>query len=146
MKRITFLSLLFLLMIPVSAYALSWAYPFVVWEGKVYEVKQEDILTDHEIGKVIGEVKTRPNEMTGDYYKAASNAYPIGTKYYEIKGTSTSFEIAVEADNQWVKAVYVHNAPFHIMNLVSNGFYIVVVIIALMLLSVMFYTKKSKSP
>lgn len=143
MKKITLLSLLFLLMFSVSAHALSWAYPFVVWEGKVYEVKKDDILTDSEIGNVIGEVKTWPNEMTGDYYGNASNAYPKGTKYYEIKGTSTSFEIAVQEDDHWVKAIYVQKAPFHIMNIVSSSFFIAaIVIIALILFRVILRRKK----
>ncbi len=50
-----------------SVQALSWAYPFVVWNGNVYEVKEEKVL-ESEIGKSIGEVKTRPNNMTGNYY------------------------------------------------------------------------------
>jgi hypothetical protein len=58
MRKITLLCLL----ISSSVQALSWAYPFVVWKGKVYEVKQEDIISDSEIGKKIGEVKTKPND------------------------------------------------------------------------------------
>lgn len=41
----------------------------------------------------------------------------------EIKGTSTSFENAVQKDNPWVKAVYVQNAPFHIIILGTNFFF-----------------------
>lgn len=107
MKRITFLSIVLVCLISSSVKALSWAYPFVVWKGKVYEVKQEEILEDNEIAKIIGEVKTKPNDMTGDYYGDASNFYQKGTKYYEIKGVSTSTAIAIKEDNQWVKANYV---------------------------------------
>ena len=126
--------------------ALSWAIIFVVWEGKVYEVKQEEIIENTEIGKIIGEVKTKPDGMTGDYYGDASNFYPIGTKYYEIKGISTSDAIAIKEDNQWVKAVYVHKAPFHIMNILTNPFFIFsIVIIGLILIGVIFRNKKSRT-
>lgn len=146
MKRIMLLSLLLIFMISSSVQALSWAYPFVVWKGKVYEVKQEEIIEESEIGKIIGEVKTKPNDMTGDYYGDASNYYPKGTKYYEIRGTSTSTAIAVKEDNQWVKAVYVHKAPFHLMNIVSDLYFIsAVVIIALIIIGVIFRNNKSKN-
>ena len=66
-------------MISSSAQALDWAYPFLVWKGKVYkvehvlngnvrEVKQELILDKGEIGKIIGEVKRKANEYNGKYY------------------------------------------------------------------------------
>ncbi len=146
MKRITLLSLLLVFMISSNVQALSWAFSFVVWNGKVYEVKHEEIIADSEIGKVIGKVKTKPNEMTGSYYGNTSNYYPRGTKYYEIKGTSTSAKIAVKEDHQWVKAVYVHKAPFHIMNVFSNIYYIfAVVIIALIVVVIVFLIKKSKT-
>lgn len=125
MKKITLLSLSLLFMISSSVQALSWAIIFVVWEGKVYEVKQEEIIENSVIGNVIGEVKTTPDDMTGDYYGDASNFYSIGTKYYEIKGISTSDAIAIKEGNQWVKAVYVHKAPFHIMNILTNPFFII---------------------
>jgi hypothetical protein len=96
-----------------SAQALSWAYSFVVWKGKVYEVKDE-ILVDSQIGGSIGEVETWPNEMTGEYYGNASNVYPIGTKYFKVLDLPTSSAIAVEVgQGQWLKAVYTHDAPFH---------------------------------
>lgn len=146
MKKITFLSLIFVFLISSSVQALSWAIAFVVWEGKVYEIKQEDILGESEIGKMIGEVKTIPDDMMGDYYGDASNFYPIGTKYYEIKGISTSEAIAIKAENSWVKAVYVHKAPFHIMNILTNPLFIFsIVIITLILIGVILRTKKSSS-
>lgn len=146
MKRISLLSLLFIFMISSSVQALSWAYSFVVWKGKVYEVKHEEFIADSEIAKVIGEVKTKANDMTGKYYGDASNYYPKGTKYYAIKRTSTSIAIAVKENNRWVKAVFVHKAPFHIMNVISNIYFIsIVVIIALIRIGVIFFkTKKSK--
>ncbi|KOS62201.1 hypothetical protein FJQ98_17415 [Lysinibacillus agricola] len=146
MKRKTLLSLLLIFMISSSVQALSWAYPFVVWKEKVYEIKQEEFIENSKIGQIIGEVKTKPNGMTGKYYGDASNYYPKGTKYYEIKGTSTSTAIAVKEANQWVKAIYVHKAPFHIMNVISNIYFIsVAVIMALIVIGVMFRAKKSKN-
>ncbi|WP_066399563.1 hypothetical protein [Neobacillus mesonae] len=146
MKRIVSLSLLLIFMISSSVQALSWAYPFVVWKGKVYEVKQEEIIQNSEIGKIIGEVKTQPNDMNGNYYGDASNFYSKGTKYYEIKGTSTSNAIAVKEENQWVKAVYVHKAPFHIMNVISNLYFLsAVIIIALIIVGVILRNNKSKN-
>lgn len=143
MKRISLLSLLFIFMISSSTQALSWAYPFVVWKGKVYEVKQEEFIEHSEIDKVIGEVKTKPNDMTGKFYGDASNYYSKGTKYYAIKRTSTSIAIAVKENNRWVKADFVHKAPFHIMNIISNIYFIsIVVIIALMIIGVIFFKTK----
>ena len=146
MKRTMILSLLLVFIISTSVQALSWAYPFVVWKSKVYEVKQEEIVAASDIGKVIGKVKTKPDGMTGSYYGNASNHYPRGTKYYEIKGTSTSAEIAVKEDKHWVKAVYIHKAPFHILNIFSNKFFLfAVVMIALIVSGVVFRMKKSEN-
>ena len=123
-------------MISSSVQAFEWAYSFVVWDGKKYEVKEE-LIEESEIGKSIGKVKTQPyyySDYTDamKYYGNASNVYPIGTQYYEIKGIPTSDAIAIKEDNQWVKAVYVDKAPFHIMNILTNPFFIfTIVIIAL---------------
>ncbi|GAM12368.1 MULTISPECIES: hypothetical protein [Mesobacillus] len=120
MKRTLLFFILFILTITSSVQALSWAYPFVVWNGNVYEVKEEKVLAN-EIGEKIGEVKTKPNDMTGDYYGNASNAYPKGTKYFEINNISTKNAIAVEVgDNKWQKAVYVQQAPFHWMDILTK--------------------------
>lgn len=53
--------------------------------------------------------------MTGEYYGNASNHDPEGTQCYEIKGTSTFSAIALKEENQWVKAVFVNKAPFHLL-------------------------------
>ncbi|MGG3799643.1 hypothetical protein [Metabacillus fastidiosus] len=52
MKRIIFLSLILIFIISSSVQTLSWAYPFVVWKGNVYEVKQEEITEESKIGKL----------------------------------------------------------------------------------------------
>jgi hypothetical protein len=127
MRKITLFALLFIFIISSSVQALSWAIPFVVWKGKVYEVKQEEIISDSEIGKKLGEVKTVPDDMTGKYHGDASNYYPIGTKYFEIIGISTSKAIAVKEESQLVKAVYVHKAPFHILNVFSNPIFLITI-------------------
>lgn len=93
------------------------------------DVKNEELIEDNKIGKILGEVKTKPNDMTGNYYGNASNYYPKGTHYYEIKEVSTSTAIAVKEDRHWVKAVFVHRAPFHIMNVISNIYFISIVIL-----------------
>jgi hypothetical protein len=146
MRKITFLSLVLILMISSSVHALSWAISFVVLKGNVYEVKQEEMIEESEIGKVIGEVKTTPDDMTGEYYGDASNFYPKGTKYYAIKGIPTSKAIAIKNDNQYLKAVYVHKAPFHIMNVLTNIYFLSAVgIVALLIIRARFRFKKTNS-
>jgi len=94
----------------------------------VYEVKEETV-QESDIGKVIGEVKTKPNDMTGNYYGDASNAYSKGTKYFEIINISTGTAIAVEVEkNKWQKAVYANEAPFHWMNLFTKTPLLLIVI------------------
>ena len=143
MKKIAFLSLILVFIVSSSVQAHKWAYAFVVWDGKVYEVKEEQIIEESEIGKSIGEVKTKPNSNTYRYYGNASNYYPVGTPYYEIKGISTSTAIAVKVDDQWVKADYVEKAPYHVMNTITNLLIIVpIVIIPLILIGFMYRVKK----
>ena len=120
MRRIVQVLLLLIITTHSSAQALSWAYLFVVWNGNVYEVTEEEVI-EVDIGKAIGEVKRKANDMTGSYYGDASNFYPTETKYYAINGESTESTIAVEvAENQWIKAIYVHKAPFHWMDLLTK--------------------------
>ena len=110
MKRVICFFLVLLFFAQSSVQALDWAYAFVVWKGNVYEVTDEQVM-DTKIGKRIGEVKTKPNDMTGKYYGDASNSYPKGTPYFELKGVSTNEAIAVGVEeDHWVKAVYRHEA------------------------------------
>lgn len=128
MKKIVFF-ILFMLIFTSSAQALSWAYSFVVWNGNVYEVIEEKVV-ENVIGKSIGQVKTTPNDMTGEYYGDASNVYPIGTKYYEITNVSTDKAIAVETKkDQYQKAIFIREAPFHWMDIVPFLIFIVLIII-----------------
>lgn len=117
-----------------SAQALSWAYSFVVWNGNVYEMTDE-IVVENEIGEHIGEVKTTPNDMTGEYRGNASNEFPKGTKYYEINNVSTEIAIAVEIkENKFKKATYVHEAPFHWLEIVPYLILIVMVTVIIVVL------------
>lgn len=141
MKKIVYLCGLFVLLVASSAYALSWAYPFVVWKGNVYEVKQEEILDESSLGKVIGKVNVEADDMTGEYYGDASNYYKKGTKYYEIKGVPTAEAIAVEDGEHWVKAVYVHKAPFHMNNMLTHPLFKSAVILVIVI-GVGFYLRK----
>lgn len=85
---------------PAKAMATKWLYPFVVWDGYVYEVSEESVTA---IGDEIGQV-TKYSDMepqSGNF----SNAYPKGTKYFTIKGVSTEEALAVqESDGHYVKA------------------------------------------
>lgn len=140
LKKVVMFYLLFIFMYTSSVQALSWAYAFVVWDGKVYKVTEEKLL-DSEIGESIGEVETKPNDMTGNYYGNASNSYPKGTKYFKINDIPTSAVIAVEVeDDVWQKAVYVHKAPFHWMNLFTNIVPIIILIV-IFIICLLFFIK-----
>lgn len=140
--RMVLFLILFIFSFISSAQALSWAYSFVVWSGNVYEVTEETVL-ESKLGEVIGEVKTKPNDMTGNFYGNASNSYPKGTKYYEINGRSTESAIAVEVEEKrWVVAVYVHKAPFHWLDLVTK---ILPFLILIAIVIVILRIKKAKT-
>ncbi len=110
MRRVIGLVLL-LLSISLSAQALSWAYAFVVLDGRVYEVMEVAVL-EGDLGEVIGEVETMADDMDGSYYGDASNMYPIGTTYRKVSGEAMEDVIAVEDESGWKRAEYRHDAPF----------------------------------
>ena len=114
MKKVSAL-ILFLLSFSFSnsnVNALEWAYWFVVYDGKVYEVREEESVSTNDVGEVIGKVKTQADSHTGDYYGDASNYYEIGTRYFEIKDVSVKEAIAVEkSPNEFVKALYTYDRP-----------------------------------
>lgn len=86
--------------LPAKAMATKWLYPFVVWDGYVYEVSEESVTA---IGNEIGQVKKYSDmePQSGNF----SNTYPKGTKYYAIKGVSTEEALAVqESAGQYMKA------------------------------------------
>ena len=110
MRRIIGLLLLFL-SVSMSAQALSWAYAFVVLDGRVYEVMDVAVL-EADLGDVVGEVKTLADDMDGSFYGDASNMYPIGTTYRKVKGEVKEDVLAVEDGSGWKRAEYRHDAPF----------------------------------
>ncbi|NMH74389.1 hypothetical protein HF078_14970 [Bacillus sp. RO2] len=74
----------------------------------------DERLTKGEIGNEIGEVKRKADEYSGSYYGDSSNLYDKGTKYYDIEGVAPDTAIAIEErSGEWVKAVYLNEAPFH---------------------------------
>jgi len=110
MRRVIGLVLL-LLSISLSAQALSWAYAFVVLDGRVYEVMDVAVL-EADLGEVVGEVKTMADDMDGSYYGDASNMYPVGTTYRKVNGEAMEDVLAVEDGSEWKRAEYRHDAPF----------------------------------
>ncbi|WP_058764271.1 hypothetical protein [Exiguobacterium chiriqhucha] len=110
MRRVIGLVLL-LLSVSLSPQALSWAYAFVVLDGRVYEVMDVAVL-EADLGEVVGEVKTMADDMDGSYHGDASNMYPIGTTYRKVSGEAMEDVIAVEDESGWKRAEYRHDAPF----------------------------------
>lgn len=110
MRRVTWLVVM-LLSITVATHALSWAYAFVVLDGRVYEVMDVAVL-EGDLGEVVGEVKTLADDMDGSYYGDASNMYPIGTTYRKVNGEAIENVLAVEDESGWKRAEYRHDAPF----------------------------------
>lgn len=99
--RMVYFCLLMMIIVPTNAVATSWVYPFVVWDGYMYEVTDEKVTTiENEIGAV-----TKYSDMK-EYGGNFSNAYPKGTKYFAIKGMDTEIAIAVEVDKgNYLKAI-----------------------------------------
>ncbi|WP_445002706.1 hypothetical protein [Exiguobacterium alkaliphilum] len=122
MRRVTWLVVM-LLSITVSVHALSWAYAFVVMDGRVYEVMDVAVL-ESDLGDVVGEVKTMADDMDGSYYGDASNMYPLGTKYRAVDGESIEDVIAVEDESGWKRAEYRHDAPFSLRDHLDTVAYV----------------------
>lgn len=138
MKQII-LTIGMILLLTTTASALSWAYAFVVYNGNVYEVTDQ-VVSELEIDQQIGEEKSKPNDQTGDYYGNASNFYDIGTKYYQIKGTSHKEAIAVESgEGQYKKAEFRHKAPIG-SRIPYKG--IIYGVLIFLLISLMIYWRK----
>ena len=114
-----------------AVHALDWAISFVVWKGNVYEVHTDEFLDEHDIGKKIGQVTTRPSQITGEFYANASNTFPVGTTYFKIDQIDTAEAIAVKDGEKWLKATYSYKAPAHILNLVIHPAFFVGIIIVI---------------
>ncbi|MFN4214133.1 hypothetical protein [Exiguobacterium sp.] len=124
MRRVPWL-IVILLSITVSVHALSWAYAFVVLDGRLYEVT-DVVVTEAELGEVVGEVKTMADDMTGRHYGDASNMYPIGTKYREVIGEPIEDVMAVEDGSEWKRAEYIRDAPFSLRDHLDTVAYVAV--------------------
>lgn len=82
----------------------DWAMNFVVWDGKAYEIVDEEVPQDA-ISDKIGEV-TLYSDQEGVYSDGFSNKLPEGTVLYAAKDTDTSEYIAVSlADGRYAKAI-----------------------------------------
>lgn len=110
MRRVGWMVAL-LLSVSLSAHALSWAYAFVVLDGRVYEV-MDVVVLESDLGDVVGKVKTMADDMDGSYYGDASNMYLIGTTYRAVKGEAVEEVLAVEDGPEWKRAEYRYDAPF----------------------------------
>lgn len=110
MRRVGWLVAL-LLSVSLSVHALSWAYAFVVLDGRVYEV-MDVVVLESDLGDEVGEVETMADDMDGSYYGDASNMYPVGTTYRSVKGETVEDVLAVEDESGWKRAEYRHEAPF----------------------------------
>ncbi|MFC3211648.1 hypothetical protein [Planomicrobium okeanokoites] len=144
MKKIIPLVLLMVFVFCGTAHALSWAYPFVVWEGRLYEVAEEDPLPQSAIAGPIGRVVTMADDMSGAYYGNASNYYPIGTVYYAIKGRDPAATIAVEAEGEYLRADYRQESMFRFMNLLLDQRILMGIILAIMTLIILFARRKDR--
>ncbi|WP_404346860.1 hypothetical protein LG311_14425 [Sutcliffiella horikoshii] len=146
MKRGLLLLVICFAMASSTSHALSWAYKFVVWEDGVYEVTEEVVDTS-DIGKKIGEVKRMADDRMGSYYGDASNFYEKGTEYYAIKGIDSGTAIAVEdQQDKWIKAVYLHEAPFHWTDLLPYIFLRITAVILFVFFSLRYASKKEPRP
>ncbi|MFJ9465768.1 hypothetical protein [Viridibacillus arvi] len=136
----------FALLSSSTVHAQILSYPFVVWDGKVYEVS-EVVLLDEKIGNVIGKVNTKPNDSSGDYYGNASNMFEIGTKYYEISGVSMADVIAVENEKgHFIQADYVEKAIEQPMSMLQKGIVNVSIFaILIMILGFRYGLKRTKT-
>lgn len=142
MKKIIPVALLIIFIFCGTAHALSWAYPFVVWDGKLYEVFEEEPLPASDIAEPIGRVAAMAHDMSGAYYGNASNYYPIGTVYYAVDGKDPSKTMAVEVGNDYLAAVYRQESMFHFMNLLLDKR--VLMFIVLLIMSCMIYFARIK--
>jgi len=88
------------MLFPMKSLA-SWAYEFIVWDGYVYIVTDEQV---NQVDKKIGHV-TKYSDREGTYSGNFSNTYPKGTKYYSIPGVSTDEVIAIQdTEGTYIKA------------------------------------------
>ena len=66
-KKTTLILFVFSFIYLSSAQVLSWNKYFVVWDGKVYEMMEDEVINPREIGKYIGRVESEADDNTGHY-------------------------------------------------------------------------------
>ncbi|MCR2805167.1 hypothetical protein [Paenibacillus soyae] len=89
----------------VSSVFADWAASFVVYNGGMYTVTEEE-LPSESIGDRIGQV-THYSDEEGTYSGNFSNRFPEGTPYYAIQDGLERDRIAVKTeDGTFVAAVY----------------------------------------
>lgn len=75
---------------------VSFAYPFVIWNGKIYSVTSEKV---NSVENKIGSVKYYSTDETSSYKNDFSNYFKAGTTLYSIKNVNTDNAIAAETSN-----------------------------------------------
>ncbi|MEK4628721.1 hypothetical protein MKZ17_10990 [Solibacillus sp. FSL R7-0682] len=122
------LSTLLFFVIPTNVAATSWVYSFVVWDGHIYQMTEEEITAiDKRIGKVTS--YSDMESLAGNF----SNHYPKGTKYFSIQGIDPNSAIAVEVTaGKYLKAINngEYTAPNQVERYVYKGVGIFVIVIA----------------
>lgn len=100
--------LMFILLVYVlsaTAASASWAFNFVVNDGKTYALS-EDTVNKSLLGAKIGQV-TYYSDEEGSYGGNFSNVLPKGTPYFSVQGIPVDQAIAVQSmDGTYVKAYY----------------------------------------
>lgn len=103
--KIPFLALMMFILC-ISTVSASWAYDFVVNDGKVFVITEE-VVDEVLIGKIVGKVTNYSSDETAYSGGNFSNAFPKGTKYYSIQGIPPEEAIAVKTNEEiFVKARY----------------------------------------
>ena len=102
--KIPLITLLLLVMCSSPVALASWAYSFVVNDGKIY-VMSENPVEASALGDVVGKV-TYHTDREGTYGGNFSNVYPKETKYYAVQGIAPETAIAVETQAGYLMAHY----------------------------------------
>ncbi|MCM3611196.1 hypothetical protein M4S82_07995 [Planococcus sp. MERTA32b] len=144
MKKIIPAALLIVFMFCGTAQALSWAYAFVVWDGKLYEVLEDEPLPASDVAEPVGRVATMADDMSGAFYGNASNYYPIGTVYYAVKGRDPAKTMAVEVEGEYLEAVYRQEPEFHFLNLLLDNRILMIIVLAIMACIIYFAMHKTR--
>lgn len=101
----TAMFILLVYVLSATAASASWAFAFVVNDGKTYSLSN-DTVNKSLLGDKIGQVSYYSDEE-GAYGGNFSNTLPKGTPYFRIQGIALDQAIAVQSrDGTYVKAYY----------------------------------------